>query len=115
MAKIVLIAFNGDPVCFVHVLLNALDMHSKGYDAKIVLEGAATKLVPELSRDGHPLSDLYRSVKDKRLFDVVCRACASKMGVLASVEEEGLRLEGSMSGHPSISEYIEAGYDVITF
>lgn len=115
MEKIVLVAFNGDPVCFVHVLLNALDMHSKGYDVKVVLEGAATKLVPELSRDDHPLSGLYRSVKDRHLFDAVCRACASKMNVLAAVEEEGLRLEGSMSGHPCISEYIDAGYDVITF
>lgn len=30
MNKIVIIAFNGNPLCFVHVLLNALDMDSKG-------------------------------------------------------------------------------------
>jgi hypothetical protein len=47
--KIVLVAFNGEFMCFVHVLLNALDMKERGYDVKIVIEGAATKIVPELS------------------------------------------------------------------
>ena len=49
MKKVVLFAFNGDFMCFIHVLLNALDMHEKSYDVKIVIEGSATKLVPELA------------------------------------------------------------------
>ena len=32
MKKVVLFAFNGDFMCFIHVLLNALDMHEKGYE-----------------------------------------------------------------------------------
>ena len=39
-------------MCFIHVLLNALDMGHKGYDAKIIIEGAATKLIPELKKRG---------------------------------------------------------------
>lgn len=34
MKKIGLFAFNGEPMCFVHVLLNALDMKDKEIDAK---------------------------------------------------------------------------------
>jgi len=30
--KVALVAFNGEPMCFVHVLLNALDMEEKGYE-----------------------------------------------------------------------------------
>jgi hypothetical protein len=37
MKKIALFVFNGDPMCFIHVLLNALDMSEKGYEAKIVI------------------------------------------------------------------------------
>ena len=46
MRKTALFVFNGDPMCFIHVLLNALDMHEKGYEVKTVIEGAATKLIP---------------------------------------------------------------------
>jgi len=35
-------------MCFIHVLLNALDMQAKGYAPKIIIEGAAVKLIPEL-------------------------------------------------------------------
>ncbi len=47
MKKMALFVFNGDPMCFIHVLLNALDMNEKGYEAKIIVEGAATKLIRE--------------------------------------------------------------------
>jgi hypothetical protein len=30
--RVVLVAFNGESMCFVHVLLNALDMKAKGYE-----------------------------------------------------------------------------------
>ena len=44
MKKVALFVFNGDPMCFIHVLLNALDMHAKGYKTAVVVEGAATRL-----------------------------------------------------------------------
>jgi hypothetical protein len=50
MKKFALFVFNGDPMCFIHVLLNALDMSDKGYEAKIIIEGAATQLIPELEK-----------------------------------------------------------------
>jgi hypothetical protein len=44
MAKqVLLVAFRGEPMCFVHVLLNALDMKERGYDVKVVIEGTATQ------------------------------------------------------------------------
>ena len=116
MKKIVLVAFNGEFMCFVHVPLNALDMKERGYDVKIVIEGAATKVIPELSVDGNPLKSFYQKVKDLKLIDGVCKACSTKMGVLSAVEAEGLPLfSDEMSGHPSLARYIEGGYEVITF
>ena len=58
MKKFALFVFNGDPMCFIHVLLNALDMNTKGHQAAIVVEGAATRLVPELVKSDHPLKRL---------------------------------------------------------
>ena len=35
MGKVALFVFNGDPMCFFHVLLNALDLKEKGVEARI--------------------------------------------------------------------------------
>ncbi|MFP4067824.1 MAG: hypothetical protein ACLFS5_10045 [Spirochaetaceae bacterium] len=39
MRKFALFAFNGDPMCFVHVLLNALDIKEQGHEVALVVEG----------------------------------------------------------------------------
>jgi len=36
MQKFALFVFNGDPICFIHVLLNALDMKSSPSDSLYV-------------------------------------------------------------------------------
>ena len=41
MKKVALFAFNGDPVCFIHVLLNAREFTAKGWKTVIVMEGAS--------------------------------------------------------------------------
>ena len=106
MKKVVFFAFRGDAMCFIHVMLNALDMKEKGYDVKIVLEGEAVKLVSELETNS-----MFR--KAMPLIDCVCRACSAKMRVLDYNEESGLNVGGDLNGHPSISKYLEAGYEVI--
>lgn len=113
--KTILFAFRGDPMCFVHVLLNALDLNKKGKEGKIVIEGEAVKLVGQISKKEHFLFQLYQKVKDQKLIVAVCKACSAKLGATEAVEAEGLPLVGDMSGHPSMEKYIEAGYQIITF
>ncbi len=113
--KVVLVAFNGDPTCFVHVLLNALDFKEKGFDVKIVMEGSATGLVRDLAEPGQPLSALYARVVQAGLIDCVCRACASKMKALESAERQELAICADMSGHPSLADYLIRGYQILTF
>ncbi|MCX7786914.1 MAG: cytoplasmic protein [Spirochaetes bacterium] len=115
MKKIALFAFRGEPMCFVHVLLNGLDMRERGMDVAIILEGAATKAVVELAMEGADYHDLYVQVRDSGLIDCVCRACSYKMGVLADIEAQKLPFGTDMKGHPSMARYIEDGYEIITF
>jgi hypothetical protein len=115
MKKTALFVFNGDPMCFIHVLLNALDMEKNGYDVKIIIEGSATKLIPEIAKKENPLFKLYLQAKGKNLIDGVCRACSTKMGVASSVEKEGLPFLDEMSGHPGIAHYEKNGFQIITF
>lgn len=115
MKKIALFAFNGDSMCFIHVLLNAIDLKAKGHDVRIILEGSATKLVPSMAGEQSPLFRLYRQAKEQGLFEGACKACSTKLDVVEAVEQEELPFLGDMSGHPSMSHYLEEGYEIITF
>jgi len=115
MKKVVLFAFNGEMMCFAHVLLNALDMHGKGYDVKIVFEGSSTQLIHQLNQPGAPFADLYKKVKEYGLVDCACKACTAKMATLVDAREQNIPLVDTLSGHPSIAEYFEKGYMVLTF
>lgn len=115
MKKIVLFVFNGDPMCFIHVLLNALDMKEREYDVSIVLEGASVKLLPELNKPDHPLHKLWEKTKAAGLVAGVCKACSHKLGTIDEAGNQGLTLLDDTSGHPGIAGYRESGYEVITF
>jgi hypothetical protein len=115
MEKIALFVFNGDPMCFIHVLLNALDMQTKGIDSRIIVEGAATKLVPELAASDHPLHILWEKAKDTGRIDGVCKACSQKMGTLEAAVEQGLPLLEDMHGHPGMARYRQEGFEIISF
>ena len=114
MQKIAIFAFKGNPICFIHVLLNALDLHEKGADVRIILEGEATGLVVDLKKPEHPLHKLYSRAKDLALIHAVCRACAVKMGALQAAEDEGLAIADDMSGHAGMAPYLEQDYEIIT-
>jgi hypothetical protein len=113
--KILLVAFQGQAMCFIHVLLNGLELSAKGHQCKIIVEGEATKLIPEISREGHFLNGLYRQMLDKGLLAGVCRACSAKMQVLEEIQKAGLPLLDDMSGHPGMANYIEQGFEIINF
>ena len=115
MKKVALFVFNGDPMCFIHVLLNALDMDSKGYTARVIVEGAAAKLVPDLDKADNPLHTLWEKTKAAGLVAGVCKACAGKMKTLEAARDQGLALLGDMKGNPSMSGYMDEGFEVISF
>jgi hypothetical protein len=115
MKKIVLFVFNGDPMCFIHVLLNGLDMKEKGYEVKIIIEGAATKLIPELAKEDTPLHNLWENAKAAGLVEGACKACSNKMGTLEAAEGQGLMLLAEMAGHPGMAHYRDDGFDIVSF
>lgn len=115
MKQFALFVFNGDPLCFIHVLLNALDMKAKGHEAKIILEGASVKLVTELGTPGHFLTGSWNKCLEAGLVAGVCKACAAKLGALEAAKEKHLTLLDNMSGHPSMAAYRDTGYEIVTF
>jgi len=115
MGKHALFAFNGDPMCFIHVILNAIDLHEKGHEVKVIVEGSATKLVGEFENDKNPFFNLYKKLKEMNLIDCYCKACSNKMGTLEKVNELKFPTCDELMGHPSMGKYIDQGYTIITF
>lgn len=113
--KIALFVFNGEELCFIHALMNTLDMKEKGYDVKMIIEGPATRLIKEAEDEKKPFSNLYVKAKKAGLIDCVCRACAAKMESLESVKQQNLTLCDEMFGHPSMARYMDEGYEIIVF
>ncbi len=115
MAKMALFVFNGSPMCFVHVLLNALDMHAKGDTVRIVMEGESTQLVDQLAQPDNWLHGLWEKARTQNLIAGACRACAQKLGARPAVEKNSLALLDDMNGHPGMAAFREQGYEIITF
>ncbi|TCK92796.1 DsrE/DsrF/DsrH-like protein [Natranaerovirga hydrolytica] len=111
MEKIAMFAFKGEKMCFVHVLLNALDMKSKNMDVEVILEGESVKLIKELSESNHTL---FKQALEVGLIGGICKACSAQMGVLEYNEKTEIPLLDDMNGHPGMARYIEKGYQIIT-
>ena len=112
MKKVVFFAFQGEKMCFAHILFNAIDLHKKGVETRIVIEGKATALVKTMVLEKNPM---FVQALELGLIDSVCRACSHQMEVLEFIENETqLTLDGTLLGHPPMAPYIEDGFSVIT-
>ncbi|MDK2904323.1 MAG: hypothetical protein PWR12_399 [Eubacteriaceae bacterium] len=111
MKKVAIFTFNGNPMCMQHVLLNTLDMNTKGIHTEIIIEGEAVKLVEQLERSNN---QLYQMAKEKAYIAGVCKACSAKFDVLAFNEKTGLTILGDMKGHPSFCSFLKNGYEIMT-
>ncbi len=115
MRKVALFVFNGSPTCFVHVLLNALDMHARGDRVRIVMEGESTRLVEDLTQPENWLHGLWQKACAQNLVAGACKACAQKLGARQEMEANNLPLLDDMNGHPGMAAFRERGYEIITF
>lgn len=113
--KKVIFGFRGDPMCFIHVLLNGIDLHERGLGGEIVVEGDAVALLPKIAVTEHVLYPLLQKAQKLQIIHGACRACSIKLGVAEEIEKEGIALVGDMANHPSMGAFIAEGYDIITF
>ena len=98
-------------MCFMHLVLNAIDLHQKDNAVKIIMEGEAVTLMQGLEESGNKP---YFKAKELGLFDCICKACSAKMGVLDYNETVGIPIKGNLEGHPAMEDYIRDGYEIIT-
>ncbi len=115
MSKYALFAFRGEPMCFIHVLLNALNINNQGFEVKVIIEGEATKLLSELYEEGSALNILYRQCLERDLIAGICKACSQKFGTYELALEKGLKILDDMVNHAGMGPFLKEGYQIITF
>ncbi len=111
MEKILYYGMTGEKMCFQHILMNSMDLHSAGAEIKIIFEGASVKLVSLFEEEKNPL---YIKAKDAGIIAGVCLACSKVLGVFEKNKESGLVMLDDMLGHAGMKSYIKDGYKVIS-
>ncbi len=112
MKKYLLYAMREEKMCFMHVLMNAMDLHNKGYEVKIVFEGGSVKLPPVFEEEKNPM---YLKAKETGLIAGVCKACSKVLEVYEDNVATGLPLLDDMNGHAGVRPFIDDGYEVLVF
>jgi len=103
---------SGQKMCFVHVLLNALQLKAAGHEVKIVFEGESVKLPPLLMQESN---QLYQKALEKGLIAGVCLACAELLGVMDEIKALQLPLLDDMNGHAGLKPYLDENYEIFIF
>lgn len=111
MKKYLFYAMRGQLMCFLHVLMNALDLHAAGHEVRIVFEGESVTLPPQLAVQGNKL---YTKALDLGLIAGVCRACSAQLGVLEEIEKLELPLLSDMNGHAGLRPHEAEGFTIIS-
>lgn len=111
MKKILFYGMTGDKMCFLHILMNALDLEAEGMEVRLIFEGASVKLVPLLEEENN---SQYRKAKDQGLIAGICLACSKALGVYEQSLGSGLPFLSDMKGHAGMKPYINEGFDVIS-
>ncbi len=96
-----------------NALLAAKEFKDAKDEFKLIFDGAGTKWIKELSKQGHPFHELFGSLKGKSTG--VCSFCAGAFCIKESALASSIPLMEEYEGHPSFRELIEQGYQVITF
>lgn len=112
MKKHLIYAMEGEQMCFLHALMNAEQLQTAGYEVKIIIEGAACKLIPVLEADGNRL---YLKLKENGTIKGVCLACSKMLGVYEDNEKSGIPFLSDMNGHAGMKDLIDQGYEVMVF
>ena len=111
MKKILFYGMTEKKMCFQHILMNALDLHTSGTEVKIIFEGGSVKLISVFEEENNAL---YMKAKEAGIIVGVCLACSKVLEVYDKNLESELTMLDDMNGHAGMKRFIEDGYEVIS-
>jgi hypothetical protein len=120
--KMLFVVFSDDSCRQNHALLYANDLHSKGHEIKVIIEGAATASLRNLEDASSLFSRLFAQAKGAGLLVGACKrasgGCATgceERNVTEIAQQQGLALLDDCEGHAGIERFVREGYEVVVF
>ena len=110
MKKQLFVLFHNNKGIFTHILLNVFDLADKDYEVGVVFESEACKLISEYENKQY---DKFEKLKDEGLIAAVCEVCAKAMGTLESAQRQGLPIDGTLHGHPTLESWINNKFHIM--
>jgi hypothetical protein len=111
MKKILFYGMTGEKMCFMHILMNALQLREAGYEVRVIFEGASVKLPGLFETEQNPL---YLKAKEAGIIKGICLACSKVMDVLEANQGTGLAMLSDMNNHAGMKEELENGFEVVS-
>jgi predicted peroxiredoxin len=117
--KILFVLFAEDVCRQLHTLMYASDLHRKGYQTKVIIEGMATRLLADL--DKAP-PRLQKAVADAQAAGLIAGAClqastgcgsAEDRNVVDAIRAQGVGFLSDLENHAGIEPFLREGYEVI--
>jgi hypothetical protein len=101
-----------------NALAAAYDFQQRKHEVQLLFQGTGTRWAGLLGMEDHPAHALYRAVEDT--VAGVSHACSDTFGARESAERSGFDLITTnavpgTAGLPSLAQYLEQGYSVLTF
>lgn len=91
----------------------AKELQENDDEVKIIFDGAGTKWVPDLEDENHDAHPLFEAVSEN--IYGACRFCSKAFGVFEEVKLSQVDLLDEYDQHPSLRNFIEENYQIITF
>jgi predicted peroxiredoxin len=117
--KLLFVVFAEDVCRQLHAFLYALDLHSKGYQTRIIVEGMATRLLADLQRAPLRLQKAVNDAKEAGLIAGACLQACSGCGssedrnIVEAIKTQGVVFLKDMENHAGIEPFVSEGYEVI--
>ena len=117
--KILFVVFAEDVCRQLHAFMYANDLHRKGYQTRIIVEGMATRLLADLEQAPPKLQKAVADAKTAGLVAGACLQASSGCGsagdrdIVDAIKACGVGLLSDLDNHASIEPFIRDGYEVI--
>jgi len=120
--KMLFVVFSDDSCRQTHALMYAMELHAKGHEVRLILEGTATQVLHELASPESKRGALLRSAQAAGVLVGACArasaGCASpapqrKVTELATAH--AVPLLADLEGHAGIERFVREGYEVVVF
>jgi predicted peroxiredoxin len=117
--KLLFVLFAEDVCRQLHTFMYALDLHRKGYQAKVIVEGMATRLLADLEKAPPRLQKAVAEAKAAGLIAGACLQASTGCGspedrdVVDAIKARGVAFLSDLDNHAGIEPFLREGFEVI--